>query len=120
MTTIQPQKDRVLLKRSEHKEEMRNGIVLPDIAKEKPLEATVVAVGPGAYQRGVFIVPSVKPGDRVIIGKYSGAELIIDQEEYLVVRDDEILATIEESLIEQGTLFDLNSAGHLTRPAIIL
>jgi chaperonin GroES len=95
-TNVHPLFDRVLVKREEPQETVRGGIVLPDTAREKPLEGTVIAVGKGKKTEngeGV-IAPEVKAGDRVLIGKYSGTEVKIDGEEYVIVREDDILAII--------------------------
>ena len=92
---IKPLSDRVLLKRIEAKEEKRGGIIIPDTAKEKPQEAEVVAVGDGKLDdSGKRIAMSVKKGNRVLIGKYSGTEIKIDDVEHIIVREDEILAII--------------------------
>lgn len=93
---IRPLHDRVLATRSEAAEEVRGGIIIPDTAKEKPQEATVVAVGPGKLDESGSRHPmDVKAGDRVLIGKYSGSEVKIDDQEYVILREDEILAVIE-------------------------
>jgi chaperonin GroES len=92
---VQPLHDRVVIKRLEEKEQMRGGIIIPDSAKEKPQEAEVVAVGPGKVQENGQRSPmDVKKGDRVLIGKYSGSDIKIDDEEYVIVREDEILAKL--------------------------
>jgi len=95
-TNVTPLFDRVLVKREEPQETVRGGIVLPDTAREKPLEGTVIAVGKGRRnEKGTgFMTPEVKVGDRVLIGKYSGTEVKIDGDEYVIVREDDILATI--------------------------
>ena len=90
---IRPLHDRVVVKRIEQKETVRGGIIIPDTAKEKPQEAEVVAVGPGKVNDDGKRSPmDVKKGDRVLIGKYSGSEIKIDEEELVIVREDEILA----------------------------
>ncbi len=93
---IRPLHDRVLVKRLESQEEqMRGGIIIPDTAKEKPQEAEVVAVGPGKFQdSGDRQAMDVKAGDRILIGKYSGSEIKIDDEDYVILREDEILAVV--------------------------
>jgi chaperonin GroES len=92
---VQPLHDRVVIKRLEEKEQMRGGIIIPDSAKEKPQEAEVVAVGPGKVQdNGQRSPMDVKKGDRVLIGKYSGSDIKIGDEEYVIVREDEILAKL--------------------------
>ncbi len=94
---IKPLSDRVLLRRMEPKEEKRGGIIIPDTAKEKPQEAEVVAVGDGKLDdNGKRIAMSVKKGNRVLIGKYSGQDIKIDDGEHTIVREDEILAIIEK------------------------
>ena len=92
---IKPLYVRVLLKRVEATEEVRGGIIIPDTAKEKPQEAEVVAIGEGKYDDdGKRMAMTVKAGDRVLIGKYSGTEIKIDNEEHTIVREDEILAIV--------------------------
>ncbi len=94
---IRPLHDRVLAKRIEEGEQVRGGIIIPDTAKEKPQEAEVIAVGPGKIQEDGKRAPmDVKAGDKVLIGKYSGSEIKIENEEYVIVREDEILAVIEK------------------------
>ncbi len=94
---IKPLYDRVLLKRIEAQEEVRGGIIIPDTAKEKPQEAEVVSVGDGKLDEDGKRVPmTVKKGDRVLIGKYSGTDIKIDDDEYTIVREDEILAIIQK------------------------
>ncbi|MCD6452490.1 MAG: co-chaperone GroES [Acidobacteria bacterium] len=93
---IKPLHDRVLIKRLEKKEEVRGGIIIPDTAKEKPMEGEVIAVGEGRVLDDGKVRPvDVKVGDKVLVGKYSGTEIKIDDEEYLIVREDEILGVIE-------------------------
>ena len=92
---VKPLSDRVLLKRTEAKEEVRGGIIIPDTAKEKPQEAEVVAVGDGKLDDdGKRLPMNVKKGDRVLIGKYTGQDIKINNEEHTIVREDEILAII--------------------------
>ncbi|MBP6059812.1 MAG: co-chaperone GroES, partial [Candidatus Saccharicenans sp.] len=87
---IQPLYDRVLLKRVEEEEVKRGSIIIPDTAKEKPQEADVIEVGTGRVNESGKTIPlSVKKGDRVLIGKYSGTEVTIDGVEHLIVREDE-------------------------------
>jgi chaperonin GroES len=91
-TTIRPLHDRVLVRRIDEQEQMRGGIIIPDTAKEKPQQGEVIAVGEGKFREdGTRQTPDVKPGDRVLFGKYSGSEVKIDDEEYLIMREDEIL-----------------------------
>jgi chaperonin GroES len=91
---ITPLHDRVLVKRIEDKETVRGGIIIPDSAKEKPQEGEVVAVGAGKIEKGARIPLDVKAGDRILFGKYSGSEIKIENEEYLILREDEILAKL--------------------------
>lgn len=90
---ITPLYDRVLVKRLEAKEEVRGGIIIPDSAKEKPLEAEVIAVGPGKDKDHDM---TVKKGDVVLIGKYAGTEVKINDEEHLILREEEILAIVKK------------------------
>ncbi|MGQ9495454.1 MAG: co-chaperone GroES [Thermoanaerobaculaceae bacterium] len=95
--TIRPLNDRVLLRRIEPEEVIKGGIIIPDTAKEKPQEAEVIAVGPGRLDDSGKRVPiEVKKGDRVLIGKYSGTDIKIGDDEYVIVREDEILGVIEK------------------------
>ena len=92
---IRPLHDRVLVKRIELQEQVRGGIIIPDTAKEKPQEAEVVAVGPGKLNDDGKRTPlEVQPGDRILMGKYSGSEIKIDDTDYVICREDEILAVI--------------------------
>jgi chaperonin GroES len=92
---VRPLHDRVLVKRIEEKEVVKGGIIIPDTAKEKPMEGEVVAAGPGkTTDDGKRAALDVKAGDRILFGKYSGTEIKIDGEEYLIMREDEILAVI--------------------------
>lgn len=92
---IKPLHDRVLVKRIDDEEEVRGGIVIPDTAKEKPQEGEVVAVGEGKIlDNGTKVKMSVKAGDRVLFGKYSGSEVKLGDEEFLVMREDDILGVI--------------------------
>ena len=93
---IRPLHDRVLIKRLETDEEqVRGGIIIPDTAKEKPQLAEVVAVGPGKIQdSGERQAMDVKAGDRILVGKYSGSDIKIDDEDYVILREDEILAVV--------------------------
>jgi chaperonin GroES len=92
---ISPLYDRVLLKRIEEQEVRRGGIIIPDTAKEKPQEAEVIAVGKGKMTDEGKVIPlEVKKGDKVLIGKYSGAEVTIDGVEHVILREDEILAKL--------------------------
>ena len=92
---IKPLADRVLVRRLEEEEEQKiGGIIIPDTAKEKPQEAEIMAVGPGKVEEGKRVALEVKVGDKVLIGKYSGTEVKIEGEEYLIMREDDILAIV--------------------------
>ena len=91
---ITPLHDRVLVRRLEEKETVKGGIIIPDTAKEKPQEGEVVAVGNGRREKGELIPLDVKAGDRILFGKYSGNDIKIEDEEYLILKEDEILAKI--------------------------
>jgi len=91
---ITPLHDRVLVRRLEEKEVVKGGIIIPDSAKEKPQEGEVIAVGNGRREKGELIPLDVKPGHRILFGKYSGNDIKIDDEEYLILKEDEILAKI--------------------------
>ena len=92
---IRPLQDRVLVKRLEQEEQVRGGIIIPDTAKEKPQQAEVIAVGPGKFNDDGKRAPvDVKQGDRILIGKYSGSEIRIDEEDFVILREDEILAVV--------------------------
>ena len=95
MAKVNPLQDRIMVKRLEEAEVKRGGIIIPDTAREKPQEAEVVSVGPGALTDDGKRKPmSVKKGDRVLIGKYSGTEVKIDGEDYLILREDDVLAIV--------------------------
>jgi len=91
---VTPLHDRVLIKRIEEKETVKGGIIIPDTAKEKPQEGEVIAVGAGRIEKGARIPLDVKAGDRVLFGKYSGSDIKLDDEEYLILREEEILAKL--------------------------
>ncbi len=91
---VKPLYDRVLLKRLEEQEVVKGGIIIPDTAKEKPLEAKVIAVGKGRIEGDKLVPLEVKAGDRVLIGKFSGTDVTVDDEEYVIVREEEILAKV--------------------------
>jgi chaperonin GroES len=94
-TKVKPLNDRVLLKRVEPEEKVKGGIIIPETAKEKPLEGRVVAVGSGRLDdNGKRVALDVKAGDRVLIGKYVGTEVKIDDVEHVIVREEEILGII--------------------------
>jgi chaperonin GroES len=91
---LTPLHDRVIVKRIEEKESIKGGIIIPDSAKEKPMEGEVLAVGPGRREKGELFPLDVKVGDRVLFGKYSGTEIKIENEEVLILREEEILAKL--------------------------
>lgn len=93
---VRPLYDRILVKRLDVKEQVRGGIVIPDTAKEKPQEAEVIAVGEGKYNDdGKRIKLDVKKGDKILLGKYSGTDIKLDDVEYTILREDEVLAIVE-------------------------
>jgi chaperonin GroES len=93
---IRPLHDRILVKRMEEQETRRGGIIIPDTAKEKPQEGKVVAVGNGKVtEEGKKIALDVKAGDRILFGKYSGNEVKIEDEEYVIMREEDVLAILE-------------------------
>jgi len=93
---IRPLHDRILAKRIEEQEQIRGGIIIPDTAKEKPLEAEVIAVGNGkTLEDGKTIPLDVKAGDRILIGKYSGTEVKLQDVEYIILREEEVLGVIK-------------------------
>ncbi len=96
MATIQPLNDRVIVKRSASEEKTASGIIIPDTAKEKPQEGTVIAVGEGKYlDNGNRIKPTVKEGDKVLFGKYAGTEIKVDGEELLIMGESDIFGIIK-------------------------
>jgi chaperonin GroES len=95
---VRPLRDRIMVKRIDEKEVVKGGIIIPDTAKEKPMEGEVMAVGNGKIlDNGQHVALEVKVGDRVLIGKYSGTEIKIDDQEYLIMREDEVLGILGES-----------------------
>ena len=93
---IRPLHDRILVKRAEEKEVKKGGIIIPDTAKEKPQEGKVIAVGNGKVNdEGKKVPLDVKAGDKILFGKYSGSEVKLDDEEYLILREEDVLAIIE-------------------------
>jgi len=93
---FRPLHDRILIKRVEEKEAVKGGIIIPDTAKEKPQEGKVIAVGHGRKtEDGKVIALDVKAGDRILFGKYSGAEIKMDNQEYLILREEEVLGILE-------------------------
>jgi chaperonin GroES len=94
---ITPLQDRVLVKRLEEEEKTKGGIIIPDTAKEKPMEGKVVAVGKGRIKEDGTVVPlEVKAGDKVLFSKYAGTEIKIDGEEHIIMREDDILGIIKD------------------------
>ncbi len=92
-----PLQDRVIIKRLEEENKTKGGIIIPDAAKEKPQEGRVVAVGSGKMtETGHRVAPEVKVGDKILFGKYSGTDIKIDGEEHLILREEDILAVIED------------------------
>jgi chaperonin GroES len=101
---IQPLHDRVIVKRINEGEQVRGGIIIPDTAKEKPQEGEVIAAGEGKYRKdGSRQALDVKAGDRVLFGKYTSAEIKVDGEELLIMREDEILGIIERASAAAGS-----------------
>ena len=95
---VRPLADRLLVRRIEEKESVKGGIIIPDTAKEKPQEGVVVAVGNGKIlENGTRINLEVKAGDHVLFGKYSGTDIKVEGEEYLIIREDEVLGILAES-----------------------
>ena len=92
---VKPLQDRILVKRIEEEEKTKGGIIIPDAAKEKPQEGKVIAVGDGkVLDSGAKSPLTVKPGDKILFGKYSGTEIKVDGEEHLILREDDVLAII--------------------------
>ena len=103
MASIRPLHDRVIIKRIEEGEQIRGGIIIPDSAKEKPQEGEVIAAGNGKLlDNGTRVPLDVKEGDKVLFGKYSGSEVKLDGEEYLIMREDEILGIIDSAAKGKG------------------
>src|SRR5216110_349171 len=94
---VTPLHDRVLVKRTEEKETVKGGIIVPDTAKEKPQEGEVIAVGAGKLHEGKRIPLDVEVGDRVLFGKFGGTEIKIEYEEYLILREDEVLGKMQRA-----------------------
>lgn len=93
---VRPLHDRVLVRRLEEKEVVKGGIIIPDTAKEKPMEGEVIAVGAGKIgEDGKRQALDVKAGDRILFGKYAGTEIKIDDQDYVIMREEEILAILE-------------------------
>ena len=93
---VRPLHDRLIVKRVEETETVKGGIIIPDTAKEKPQEGKVIAAGHGKKNEDGKVIPmDVKAGDRILFGKYSGTEIKVEDEEYLILREDEVLGVIE-------------------------
>lgn len=91
---VKPLADRVVVKAIEESEQMRGGLYIPDTAKEKPQQGEVMAVGPGKFEDGKRVDMELKVGDKVLYGKYSGTEVTVDNEQYLILRETDVLAVI--------------------------
>jgi len=100
---VKPLHDRILVKRIDEKEVVKGGIIIPDTAKEKPMEGKVVAAGPGKMlEDGKRAKMDVKKGDRILFGKYSGTDIKIEDEEYVIMREDDVLAVIDKEATKSG------------------
>jgi chaperonin GroES len=100
---FRPLHDRVVVRRLEEEQKTKSGIIIPDTAKEKPMEGEIVAVGPGARNEKGDIVPlDVKAGDRILFGKWSGTEVKLDGEELLIMKESDVMAIIEERAASGG------------------
>src|SRR5512141_1079307 len=93
-STVSPLADRVVVRALEETEQMRGGLYIPDTAKEKPQQGEIIAVGPGRYEKDKRVPMEVKVGDKVLYGKYSGTEVTVDAEQYLILRESDVLAII--------------------------
>ena len=101
--TVRHLHDRIIIKRVEEKESIKGGIIIPDSAKEKPQEGLVIAVGNGKKTEEGKVIPlDVKAGDRILFGKYSGTEIKLDNQEYLILREDEVLGILEAAKSAAG------------------
>jgi chaperonin GroES len=94
-TRVRPLQDRIIVRRIDEEEKTSGGIIIPETAKEKPQEGKVIAVGTGRREDGKVIPVEVKPGDRILFGKYSGTEIKIEEEEHLILREDDVLGVVE-------------------------
>lgn len=100
MIEIRPLSDRIVVKRIEEQETLRSGIIIPDSAQEKPQEAEVIAVGHGKRLKDGTVVPvDIQVGDRILFSKYSSGEITLDGEEYLIMREDEVLGVVERDKV---------------------
>ena len=93
-TKVTPLSDRVVVRALEETEQMRGGLFIPDTAKEKPQQGEIIAIGPGKYEDGKLVPMTVKVGDKVLYGKYSGTEVKLDDEDFLILRESDVLAVI--------------------------
>jgi len=93
-TKVTPLSDSVVVRALEETEQMRGGLFIPDTAKEKPQQGEIVAVGPGKYEDGKLVPMTVKVGDKVLYGKYSGTEVKLDDDDFLILRESDVLAVI--------------------------
>jgi len=101
---VRPIHDRIIVQRTEEGEQKVGGIIIPDTAKEKPQQGKVIAAGAGKIRDdGTRQPPDVKAGDRILFGKYSGQEIRLDGEDYLIVREDEVLAVVEDGEMKNKT-----------------
>src|SRR5436853_42147 len=104
MAKFRPLNDRVMVKRIDEGEQIRGGIIIPDSAKEKPQEGEVIAVGAGKkLDSGERVALDVREGDRVLFGKYAGTEVKLDDQDYLIMREDDILGVIERAAASEGS-----------------
>ena len=93
-----PLHDRILVRRVEEDESTRGGIIIPDTAKDKPQEAEILAVGKGKIKEDGKVLPlDLEPGDRILLGKYAGTEIVLEGEEYLIMREDEVLGVLAKT-----------------------
>ena len=103
MAKFRPLHDRVVVRRITAEEKTAGGIIIPDTAKEKPMEGEVVAVGPGARnEAGALVAPDVKAGDRVLFGKWSGTEVKLDGEELLIMKESDIMGVVETTVAQKA------------------
>jgi chaperonin GroES len=93
-TKVNPLADRVVVRALEESEQMRGGLYIPDTAKEKPQQGEIIAIGPGRFEKDQRVPMEVKVGDKVLYGKYSGTEVTIDNEQFLILRESDVLAVI--------------------------
>jgi len=93
-TKVQPLSDRVVVQAMEETEQMKGGLYIPDTAKEKPQQGKIIAVGPGRFEKGAHVPMELKVGQTVLYGKYSGTEIKLDDQEYLIIKETDVLAVI--------------------------